>query len=243
MSTHVAASCANTRKRGFTVIEMIIVLVIVVILAVILYPVIHRPDNSHRPACQSNLKQLGLAMAQYTNDYDSKYPRLVIGFTGAPSPGNEYSWRSAITTYARNEELWKCPTNKTLSEHLSPYDNLPMSYDVADCGPIRRNKFTPESEVKSPAQTIVVFEENGFNEQSQEIGVPWDVDDDNENWTNIVYAGHLGTSNYLYADGHVKSLTPMKTIAGGVNKWHLNVHDAVSPRAREKLLAADRNFK
>lgn len=167
MSTHVAAPNTTTRSRGFTVLEMIIVLVIIGILAALLFPVFGRSRGfEHGPSCSSNLKQIGLATMQYMSESDSKYPRLVIGFTGAPSLGNEYSWRSAITTYARNEELWKCPSDETRSSELNPYDNLAMSYDVADCGPIRRNRFTPETEVKSPTQSIVVFEENGFNAQA-----------------------------------------------------------------------------
>jgi prepilin-type processing-associated H-X9-DG protein len=35
----------------------------------------------------------------------------------------------------------------------------------------------------------------------------------------MLFAGHLGRSNYLFADGHVKSLRPMQTIQGD-NMWY-----------------------
>jgi prepilin-type processing-associated H-X9-DG protein len=73
--------------------------------------------------------------------------------------------------------------------------------------------------------------------------VPWDKDNGSDNWKNIVYAEHFSMGNYLFADGHVKSMHPLKTIEGNTNLWNINYNAPVTKRAREKLQAAQRTFE
>ncbi|PIY51745.1 MAG: hypothetical protein COZ06_04120, partial [Armatimonadetes bacterium CG_4_10_14_3_um_filter_66_18] len=61
----------RTVRRGFTLIELLVVIAIIAILAAILFPVFAKArEKARQTACLSNLKQLGLSIIMYANDYD-----------------------------------------------------------------------------------------------------------------------------------------------------------------------------
>ena len=68
------------RRLGFTLIELLVVIAIIAILAAILFPVFAQARESARQtSCLSNMKQLGLAMTMYAQDYDEAVPWSCLG--------------------------------------------------------------------------------------------------------------------------------------------------------------------
>ncbi|HPP75822.1 MAG TPA: prepilin-type N-terminal cleavage/methylation domain-containing protein, partial [Armatimonadota bacterium] len=57
-------------KRGFTLIELLVVIAIIAILAAILFPVfLTAKAAGQRSKCMSNMRQLGMAIMNYANDW------------------------------------------------------------------------------------------------------------------------------------------------------------------------------
>jgi len=93
---------------GFTLIELLVVIAIVAILAAILFPVFSRArENARKTTCVSNLRQLGLALHMYAQDWDGVYPLdKYIGNS------DERLWRlvQPIYPYVRNRHIFYCPS-------------------------------------------------------------------------------------------------------------------------------------
>jgi prepilin-type N-terminal cleavage/methylation domain-containing protein/prepilin-type processing-associated H-X9-DG protein len=105
-------STARPRRRraAFTLIELLVVIAIIAILAAILFPVFARArENARRASCQSNLKQIGLGILQYTQDYDEAYP-LIARDNGVPV----YGWADAIQPYVKSTQILQCPSDTSI---------------------------------------------------------------------------------------------------------------------------------
>ena len=94
-------------RHGFTLIELLVVIAIIAILAAILFPVFARArENARRSSCSSNLKQIGLGFAQYTQDYDERLPYCDYGYS---VPG-KIGWDEAIFPYVKSTQIFQCPS-------------------------------------------------------------------------------------------------------------------------------------
>jgi prepilin-type N-terminal cleavage/methylation domain-containing protein/prepilin-type processing-associated H-X9-DG protein len=99
----------GVKKRGFTLIELLVVVAIIALLAAILFPVFARArEQARKASCQSNLKQLGLAVAMYIQDYDGMYPYAYMGYYNAA--GQPMYWFNLYDPYVKNKQVWICPT-------------------------------------------------------------------------------------------------------------------------------------
>src|SRR3712207_5456887 len=100
-------------RRGFTLIELLVVIAIIAILAAILFPVFAQAREAARKAsCQSNLRQLGLAVQMYNNDNDEFFPPSISWDWPVQSDyrAEYYTWRGAIFPYTKNAGLYTCPS-------------------------------------------------------------------------------------------------------------------------------------
>ncbi len=102
-------------RSAFTLIELLVVIAIIAILAAILFPVFARArENARRSSCQSNLKQIGLGILQYAQDFDEKYPMYRVDQPTTPIPVTAvYGWADAVQPYIKSTQLYQCPSETT----------------------------------------------------------------------------------------------------------------------------------
>ncbi|MCS7253829.1 MAG: type II secretion system protein [Armatimonadota bacterium] len=136
-------------RRGFTLIELLVVITIIAILAAMLFPVLSRArESARRTRCISNLKQIGMAMQMYVQDYDEQlvpwsYPDVQ---RGAWRIGT-YGWQELIkpylasrtytrttnpsgTTVFQYEDLFWCPSQKEESRMMLGQAISYVSYGI-----------------------------------------------------------------------------------------------------------------
>ena len=126
--------------RAFTLIELLVVIAIIAILAAILFPVFARArENARRSSCTSNLKQIGLGLIQYSQDYDEKQPLDYFTEDNDQSGyGGRYKWMDAAYPYIKSEQIFNCPSDtfgNNATELLnSTYKYLPGSGGNGESG-------------------------------------------------------------------------------------------------------------
>lgn len=95
-------------RKGFTLIELLVVIAIIALLAAILFPVFGRArESARRSSCQSNLKQIGLGVIQYTQDFDERYFLPVIDLGS-----DTVSWPTLVQPYTKSSQVFLCPSGE-----------------------------------------------------------------------------------------------------------------------------------
>lgn len=153
-------------KTGFTLIELLVVIAIICLLAAILFPVFSRVrENARRASCQSNLKQLGLAFIQYSQDYDERLP---LGMNVKPGPDspmdNRGGWAGQVYPYAKSAQVFRCLSDR--SGNMSYGYNGAISFSS---GNNFTNGVSQLAKFNAPAKTVVLFEVTGVNIASDRL--------------------------------------------------------------------------
>jgi prepilin-type N-terminal cleavage/methylation domain-containing protein/prepilin-type processing-associated H-X9-DG protein len=222
------------RKRvAFTLIELLVVIAIIAILAAILFPVFAQArEAARKTTCLSNLKQLGVGMLMYTQDYDSiSVPWLLRNGPGGSgdqfdASGVSATWDRLIQPYVKSNAVLACPSDTGSDRRPNPGIGVvirsytyPGSIGGGWCpqGPPRA-----EAAIHKPAETVMLIERDSSGHQDKAFstsGSQWQWGSVNDNASEMAWR-HQEQSNVLYADGHAHTARYVQGQAGqkGVNQ-------------------------
>lgn len=205
------------RRRGLTLVELLVVIAIIAVLAGLLFPTFKQArEGARRATCLYNLRQIGIAFGMYLADWDGLYPN-----TGDPYLWMGRRWRWPLAPYLNcvgrrdpadpnnplrsvggGPHILVCP-----SDHTAPlqWDSTSYGYCAAFYHtPAQINQMTWEDLWKYDAFPCISQSEAGVRFPGHKVlAAEWLTNHDSE---QVGWWNWQGSRNYLFADGHVRYL-------------------------------------
>ena len=201
------------RRAGFTLIEILVVVAIVAVLVAILLPALRTAREYAKLAvCGSNLRQNGISLTAYANEYNGCYPKTdygyhtagfhVLNWAGVEGP-IYYLWQAG---YVPQPRTWYCPGSRTKFENnweLNPYNNrLQPCWPASSSYQYRMRLAYYWPSYDNPR------EPRGYLRPDEHPGITVFVDafGTSSTWGDPIYMSHLGRRwNCLATDGSVQT--------------------------------------
>lgn len=209
-----ADASSSSASVAFTLIELLVVIAIIAILAGMLLPALARAKEKGRATfCQNNMRQLGLSMVLYAQDYGGKYP----------SRTEVNRWPTQLQPIYRELRVLQCPNDPPKPPRPQPAnirpDDAHRSFIINGWNDYFKevlklpfdsigNKSIPEEAVAKPSETIV-FGEKRSGSTHYYMDAFEGAGNDIEEIERGRHSGGKpktkgGASNYTFADGSAR---------------------------------------
>lgn len=200
------------RRSGFTLIELLVVIAIISLLAAMLFAAFSRArENGRKTSCLSNMKQIQVAIMQYSDVNDETMPLTFADFepannTWEPAKG-EKGWVEAIQPQIQNLQVFNCPSDSSTATSSASTTQCDYAYNSAlgfSAGGARIPRIM--ADISNPASTILLLEAvpgDATNSAPAVRNKTGPMTGANA-FTNTKLARHLGGSNLVFVDGHAK---------------------------------------
>jgi prepilin-type N-terminal cleavage/methylation domain-containing protein/prepilin-type processing-associated H-X9-DG protein len=204
-------------RSGFTLVELLVVMGILGVLAAILLATLAQVRESGRRAgCTSNLRQIGIALRMYVDDYDGGFPVPPLEGTfdeeGDDDEDESYEedtdWEDVLQPYLSNEPIFRCPSDPSHPEFFDMSYTLNAAFALG----------LYESAVHYPSRTIIVADRRNSvaNQDQPELFLWWlwqgnlwppraEPEPSEAAARDLAIGRHIGRLNLLFVDGHVRS--------------------------------------
>ena len=194
----------SRRNRGFTLIELLVVIAIIAILIALLLPAVQQArEAARRTQCKNNLKQIGLAMHNYHDTFDTLPPGYISGIVPDSNTTSDigcYSWGAMILPQVEQANLYQALN----------VGNVPLNVNVGTAAGLIALQ-TPQPNFRCPSDVgppVNNFRSTGAG------AVNWynmNITSDGSNQIPIA------TSNYVMVTGTGVSTTPAANPNNRVN--------------------------
>ncbi|MEN6546373.1 MAG: DUF1559 domain-containing protein [Armatimonadia bacterium] len=191
------------KQRGFTLIELLVVIAIIAILAAILFPVFAKArEKARQSSCMSNMKQLGIGLLAYAQDYDETFckmgstglwPDSTLGNFAFDGTNHYHDWAVVILPYIKNTQVFVCPSAS--STYLGCSYGMPANgFNTAGAMVTTFGAAVRMGTLVRPAESLIIGEKgSGGGERYILSGQYYCCTDIHNEGMNITFA-----------DGHVK---------------------------------------
>jgi prepilin-type N-terminal cleavage/methylation domain-containing protein/prepilin-type processing-associated H-X9-DG protein len=218
----------RTSRQGFTLIELLVVIAIIAILAAILFPVFAQArEAARKSSCASNLKQLGIALMMYSQDYEGGYP---LHYTLAPAYTSGCYWFGCVNgsavdknagllyPYVKNHQIQHCPSFKANAAYQGATGGYGYNwiYLASDTPAGRYGDATVnEAQIQRPTDCIAFADAATY----RTFGTPglyetFSVAPPSSSLGfgdfPSVHFRHAEATNAVFVDGHVKAIKPVR---------------------------------
>ena len=208
-------SASRRQRRGFTLIEILVVISIISLLIGISVPALSRArENARRAKCLSNVRQLRVALQMYADSHDGRVP---------PRDYDEGAvWVDRLEPYYANRKLLRCPTDRgkvdvsylmngfidyfVLHSFRGNWDEFFGAYKTGGFQAVRL------SDIPKPAETITIGEKRADSDDDAYMDI-WPAQYGSDHLTEVAHGKHRsggnernGGSNYAFADGSARFL-------------------------------------
>ncbi len=169
-------------------------------------------ESAYRSSCQSNLKQIALAMRMYAEDYYQKssddkvkLPIVMVNRVSASLPPYKtpFGWMDALQPYQKSTQVFQCPSEKNKADGEDA-----TKQGFTDYWFNQRLSGVEYEKLPFP-QNVIAFGDG--NDGTDKTDARYSLSQLPSGWItdNLSPAyRHLDGANYAFADGHVKWLKP-----------------------------------
>jgi prepilin-type N-terminal cleavage/methylation domain-containing protein/prepilin-type processing-associated H-X9-DG protein len=213
-------------RRGFTLMELLVVVAIIAILAALLLPALAAAKSrAHGIGCANNIRQLTTAWVLYAEENTD---RLVNNHGIQETLARRDNWVNGIEDWgvsegntnlaslttgklapylAQNTAVFKCPSDSSIAENGSRIRTISLNSLVGDPGELT-NRFNPHlvqffklAQIRNPANIYVFLDEHPDTINDGFFMNRWAE----PRWGNLPASFHRGAANLSFADGHLEA--------------------------------------